>query len=132
MTKKKRHISMFPGDQKRLSEELGVSESYTYDALYYRRNGDVPKQIRDQALSMGGQYVDPEFVPNCRTEYLEGQIRQTFAAGVVLTIDRETGKAVITVGDEVVRRVDEPLRMSRWNILAREAQQLSVQRIINS
>ena len=128
----KRHIRLSPEARKKLAEELGVSDSYIYDAIYYRRNGDVAKKIRKAAIALGGRYVDPEFVPECKTEYLEGQIRQTFATGVVLTINRQTGKAVITVNDEVIRRVDSPIRMSQWNLLASEAQHIAVQRVIGA
>jgi len=128
----KRHIKLTTDARKQLAKDFGVSDSYIYDAIYYRRNGEFAKQLRAAAIGLGGRYVDPEFVPDCRTEYLEGQIRQTFSTGVILTIDRATGKAVITAGDKVVRKVDEPIRMSDWNILARDAQQLAIQRVINA
>lgn len=126
----KRHIQLTAHARKKLSEELGVSDSYIYDAIYYRRNGEVAKRIRERAIELGGRYMDPEFVPDCRTEYLEGQIRQTFSNGVVLTIDSETGMAVITIGDEVIRRVDSPVHMSQWNLLTQEAQHIAAQRVI--
>lgn len=127
----KRHIQLTAHARKKLAEELGVSDSYIYDAIYYRRNGEVAKMIRNRAIALGGRYMEPEFVPDCRTEYLDGQIRQTFATDVVLTIDRETGKAVITIEDEVIRRVDSPVRMSQWNLLTQEAQRIAAQRVIS-
>ena len=128
----KRHIKLTPDASKKLAEELGISDSFVYDALYYRKVGPSVQKVRQEAIRLGGRYVDPDFIPTCNTEYLEGQIRQTFAAGVVLTIDRKTGKAVITVDDSVVRKEDAPVRMTDLNILAREAQELAVQRVINS
>lgn len=128
----RRHIYLPTETRKKLIDEFGVSDSYFYDAMYFRRNGDMPQRLREAAIAHGGQCVDPDFVPNCRTEYLEGQIRQIFAAGVVLTIDRKTGMATITVGDDVVRKVNEAVRMSSWNILAQEAQQLAIQRVVNA
>jgi hypothetical protein len=128
----KRCIRIPAGARKELERRFGVSDTFVYDALAYKQNGDTAQRIRQAAVEMGGLYIDPDFVPSCKTEYLDGQIRQTFSCGVVLTIDRSTGKAVITVGDEVVRREDEPVRMSRWNILAQEAQQLAIQRVINA
>lgn len=127
----KRHIQLTAHARKKLAEELGVSDSYIYDAIYYRRNGEVAKMIRNRAIALGGRYMEPEFVPDCRTEYLDGQIRQTFATDVVLTIDRETGKAVITIEDEVIRRVDIPVRMSQWDLLTQEAQRIAAQRVIS-
>lgn len=127
-----RHIRLSSEARRELAERLGVSDSFIYDAIYYRKNGPSVQRIRQEAMALGGRYVDPEFVPDCKTEYLEGQIRQTFATGVVLTIDRKTGKAVITVGDEVIRRVDSPIQMSQWNLLAQEAQHIAVQRVITA
>lgn len=128
----KRCIRIQASARKELERHFNVSDTFVYDALAYKQNGETARKIRQAAVEMGGLYIDPDFVPSCRTEYLEGQIRQTFAAGVVLTIDRQTGLAVITVGDEEVRRTDEPVKMSQWNILAQEAQQLAIQRVISA
>ena len=128
----KTHIRLSPEARRQLAEKLEVSDAFIYDAIYYRKNGPAAQRVRQAAIEMGGRYIDADFVPDCKTEYLEGQIRQTFAAGVVLTIDRKTGLAVISVGDDVVRRTDEPLKMSQWNLLAQEAQQLAVQRVITA
>ena len=126
----KRHIQLTAHARKKLAEELSVSDSYIYDAIYYRRNGEVAKRIRERAIELGGRYMDPEFVTDCQTEYLEGQIRHTFASGVVMTVDMKTGAAVITVNDEVVRRMDAPDHMPDLNVLAMEAQNMAVSRVI--
>lgn len=128
----KRQIRVTPEGRRELERRFGVSDTFVYDSLSYKQNGETARNIRQAAVEMGGVCVDPTFIPNCRTEYLEGQIRQIFAAGVVLTIDRKTGMATITVGDDVVRKVDEAVRMSSWNILAQEAQQLAIQRVVNA
>lgn len=128
----KRQIRITPQNRRELEKRFGVSDTYVYSSLDFTENGSTAKAIREAAIAMGGRYIDPDFVPTCRTEYLEGQIRQIFAAGVVLTIDRKTGMATITVGDDVVRKVDEAVRMSSWNILAQEAQQLAIQRVVNA
>ena len=128
----KRQIRVTPEARRELEQRFNVSDTFVYDSLSYKQNGETARNIRQAAVEMGGVCVDPTFIPNCRTEYLEGQIRQIFAAGVVLTIDRKTGMATITVGDDVVRKVDEAVRMSSWNILAQEAQQLAIQRVVNA
>lgn len=127
----KRHIQLTAHARKKLAGLLGVSDSYIYDAIYYRRNGDFAKRIRETAIALGGRYVDPEFAPVCQTEYLEGQIRHTFASGVVMTVDMKTCAAVITVNDEVVRRQDATNHMPDLNVLALEAQNMAVQRVIS-
>lgn len=128
----KRCIKVTPEQRRELERRFDVSDTFVYESLAYNQNGETAKKIREAAIEMGGTCVDPTFIPNCRTEYLEGQIRQTFAAGVVLTIDRKTGMATITIGGEVVRKVDEAVRISSWNILAQEAQQLAIRRIVTS
>ena len=122
----KRHIRLTPEARKQLALDLGVSDSYIYDALYYRRNGEMAKKIREAAIGLGGRYVDPEFIPTCTTEFTGGKIRHTFATGVVLTVDWKTGAAMITVEDKVA-----------WtgvnlDFLARQAQAIAIKRVINA
>lgn len=122
----KRHIRLTPEARKQLALDLGVSDSYIYDAIYYRRNGKMAKKIREAAITLGGRYVDPEFVPTCTTEFKDGQIRHTFATGVVLSVDWKTGLAVITEGDKVVWKGEN------LNFLAQKAQQIVIKRVINA
>jgi len=123
----KRHIKLTPEARKQLALDLGVSDSYIYDAIYYRRNGKMAKKIRETAIFLGGRYVDPEFIPTCTTEFEDGQIRHTFATGVVLTVDCKTGRAEITEGGEATI-----YRGSDLNFLAKKAQQIVIKRVINA
>jgi hypothetical protein len=86
----------------------------------------MAKKIREAAIFLGGRYVDPEFIPTCTTEFKDGQIRHTFATGVVLSVDWKTGLAVITEGDKVVWKGEN------LNFLAQKAQQIVIRRVINA
>lgn len=123
----KRHIRLTPEARKQLALDLGVSDSYIYDAVYYRRNGKMAKKIREAAIALGGRYVDPEFIPNCTTEFTPGGlIRHTFSTGVVLTIARKTGIATVIVEGEVA------FKGENLDFLSRKAQEIVIKRVINA
>ena len=92
--------------------------------LSFTRNGPTAERIRVAALQLGGRYVDPDFAPNCRTQYIGGRIVQTFADQVVLEIDRETGDIVLSHRGEVVEKLDNE-SMATWNAMALKAQSLA-------
>ena len=128
----RKSIKVTPEARRTLENSFGCSSQFVYDSLNYVKNGPASRRIRQAALDLGGIYTPSEFTPNCKTRFQGDKIIQDFGAGVVLSIDRETGKAVITVGDEVVRMEEEPVRMSTWGVLTQEAQKLAVQRIVNN
>lgn len=123
----KRHIRLTPEARKQLALDLGVSDSYIYDAIYYRRNGKMAKKIREAAITLGGRYVDPEFVPTCTTEFTPGGlIRQTFSTGVLLTIAMKTGIATVIVEGKVA------FKGVNLDFLSRKAQEIVIKRVINA
>lgn len=128
----RKSIKVTPEARRTLEKSFGCSSQFVYNSLNYVKNGSASRRIRQAALELGGIYTPSEFTPNCKILFQGDKIIQDFGASVVLSIDRETGKAVITVGDEVVRMEEEPVRMSTWNVLTQEAQKLAVQRIVNN
>ena len=119
-----RQIKVTPDERRRLQERFNVKESYMLQVLSFTRNGPTAERIRVAALQLGGRYVDPDFAPNCRTQYIGGRIVQTFADQVVLEIDRETGDIVLSHRGEVVEKLDNE-SMATWNAMALKAQSLA-------
>ena len=111
-------------ERKRLQERFGVGANYVLQVLAFTKHGPTAERIRREAIRMGGRYVDPDFAPNCRTEYLGGMIVQTFADQVVLKINRETGDIMLEHHGEVVEKLENE-SMAMWNSMAMKAQILA-------
>lgn len=123
-------IKVTPEERKRLQERFQVGGNYMMDVLAFRKDGPTARKIRLAALQLGGRYVDPDFAPNCRVQYVNGQIIQTFADRVVLTIDRESGNIILTHRGETVDKA-ERASMSLWTAMALQAQGLAEAAMIN-
>ena len=119
-----RQIKVTLDERKRLQERFGVGVTYVLQVLAFTKHGPTAERIRRAALQLGGRYVDPDFAPNCRTQYLGGMIVQTFADQVVLEIDRETGNIVLMHHGEVVEKLENE-SMATWNAMALKAQTLA-------
>ena len=122
--KNMRQIKITVEERKKLQEIFKVGSNYVLQVLSFSKNGPTANRIRHAALQMGGRYVDPDFSPNCRTQYLGGKIIQTFAEGVVLSIDRNTGDIVLTKNGDVLEKMDK-CDMVMWNSMAFKAQSIA-------
>ena len=111
-------------ERRALQRRFQVGDNYMMDVLAYRKDGPTARQIRRAALEMGGRYVDPDFAPNCRTQYMGGRIIQTFADQVVLEIDQRTGDIKLTHHGDVVEQLEKE-SMAVWNAMALKAQSLA-------
>lgn len=116
-----KQIKVTPNERRRLQERFDVGENYVAQVLSFAKDGPTARKIRLAALQLGGRYVDPDFAPNCRVQYVNGQIIQTFADQVVLTIDRESGNIILTHRGEIVDKA-ENATMNQWQAAAFYAQ----------
>ena len=116
-----RQIRITPSERERLQERFNVGKNYVQQVLSFGKNGPTAERIRRAALELGGRYVDPDFAPNCRTQYLGGMIIQTFADQVELQINRETGDIRLTHHGVVVEKLENE-SMAMWNSMAIKAQ----------
>ncbi|MBQ1348611.1 MAG: hypothetical protein IIY58_04580 [Aeriscardovia sp.] len=119
-----RQIKVTLDERKRLQERFHAKANYILQVLAFTKHGPTAERIRREAIRMGGRYVDPDFAPNCRTEYLGGMIVQTFADQVVLKINRETGDIILEHHGEVVEKLEKET-MVMWNSMAMKAQCLA-------
>lgn len=119
-----RQIKVTLEERNKLQERFHAGKNYILQVLSFSKNGPTAERIRRAALQMGGRYVDPDFAPNCRTQYLGGRIIQTFADQVVLEIDQKTGDIKLTHHGEVVEQLEKE-SMAMWNAMALKAQSLA-------
>ena len=119
-----RQIKVTQEELKKLQDHFQVGKNYLWQVLSFSKNGPTAERIRRAALQMGGRYVDPDFAPNCRTQYLGGRIIQTFADQVVLEIYLKTGDIKLTHHGEVVEQLEKE-SMAMWNAMAQKAQSIA-------
>ena len=119
-----KQIKITPEERKQLQERFQVGNNYMLDVLAFRKDGPTARKIRRAALQIGGRYVDPDFVPNCITQYVGGFIIQTFADNVVLKINKNTGDIDLSHRGEAVESVQNAT-MALWNAMALKAQDIA-------
>lgn len=119
-----RQIKVTLEERNKLQERFHAGKNYILQVLSFSKNGPTAERIRLAALQMGGRYVDPDFAPNCRTQYLGGRIVQTFADQVVLEIDIKTGDISLRHKGEEVDSM-KSASMAIWNAMALSAQSLA-------
>lgn len=117
-------IQITPTESKTLRERFHIGYNYLQQVLAFTKDGPTARKIRRAALQMGGRYVDPDFVPNCRTAYMGGVITQTFADDVVLRIGLHTGDVVLMHRGIIVETMNNAT-MADWNSMAIKAQDIA-------
>lgn len=117
-------IQITPTESKTLRERFHIGYNYLQQVLAFTKDGPTARKIRRAALQLGGRYVDPDFVPNCRTTYLGGVITQTFADDVVLRISLHTGEVVLMHRGVIVETMNNAT-MAAWNSMAIKAQDIA-------
>ena len=124
-----KQIKVTPDERKSLQERFHVGDNYMLDVLSFRKDGPTARKIRRAALQLGGRYVDPEFVPNCTTQYVGGYIVQTFAENVILRINKHTGDIELSHNGEIVDSIKNA-SMALWNAMAHKAQDVAESQMV--
>lgn len=123
----RRYIKVDNEVRDQLMKNYNVTRQTIWEALSFITRNDRGNSIRKDALAMGGEYREENFVPNCRTEFHEGGMRQTFAAGVEVVTEGNQ-MSLIILGEEVEHY--DCVDLESWgNVLAR-AQGISDRRIL--
>lgn len=125
----KKYITISPEIRKHLVEKYKISDVSIWKALCFITKNKRSQEIRQEALTMGGRYLEEDFVPNCRTEHRDGTIIQTFAGGVQVSID--AGSTKIIVDESIVESFKDVTIESWGNVLSR-AQEISQKRVFNN
>ena len=111
-------------EHEKLQKLFKVKYNYVQQVLSFLKHGPTAERIRREALRMGGRYVDPDFAPNCTTQYVGGMIVQTFGDQVVLRIDKQTGDITLEHHGKVVEKREKE-SMAIWNAMAMKAQTIA-------
>lgn len=114
--------------RKELIAKFGVSRPTVWSALNYLTAGDRPEAIRQYALQHGGSIEEQNFIPNCRTEYTDEEIVQTFAGGVQVRTDRKDGGVRVMQGETVVESYGA-VTLQAWGNILHRAQMMSQRRV---
>lgn len=125
----RKYITVTPEMRDALVKKYKVSKTSIWKALAFITRNKRSEQIRNDALGMGGRYVEEDFIPNCRTEHQNGSIIQTFAGGVQVVTDTDSTR--ILVGGNIVDKYKDVTVESWGNVLAR-AQEISQKRVFNN
>ena len=111
-----------------LASRFNVSKPTVWSALNYLTKSDLAEAIRQYALNHGGAIEEQCFIPNCRTEYTDTEMIQTFAGGIQDRIDRQDGGVRLLNGEKELESY-EPMSLQAWGNLLHHAQKLSEESI---
>lgn len=122
------------GLKKSLCEKFQTTVPTVWAALNFITKSDFAKQIRAEAIRMGGfvRSCDPDaepFIPNCETrnEKEDGKLVrmvQKFSNDVKMIVHVQSSIIQIYHGKELVAKCQDA-RLSDWTAFAYKAQQLS-------
>lgn len=113
--------------KKELEKRYGVTRRSVDRALNFTLNSNKCDAIRRSAIELGGEFCEEDFVPNCRTSYVNGSLVQAFPGNVVLTIRRKDSFAILSV-DGKTKYTYESVTVDGWGNILAEAQKLSEER----
>lgn len=125
----KKYITISPEIRKHLVEKYKISDVSIWKALCFITKNKRSQEIRQDALAMGGRYLEEDFVPNCRTEHRDGTIIQTFAGGVQVSIDAGSTKIIV---DESIVESFKDVTIESWGNVLAKAQEISQKRVFNN
>ncbi|MGP1610267.1 MAG: hypothetical protein ACTTGW_01375 [Candidatus Cryptobacteroides sp.] len=125
----KKYITISPEIRKHLVEKYKISDVSIWKALCFITKNKRSQEIRQDALAMGGRYLEEDFVPNCRTEHRDGTIIQTFAGGVQVSIDAGSTKIIV---DESIVESFKDVTIESWGNVLAKAQEISQNRVFNN
>ena len=97
-------------------------------ALSFLTKNERGHNIRKDAISMGGRYMEEDFIPNCQTEFLADGMHQRFAAGVEVVM-RGSTMSLIVPGKEPENYADVGLHS--WGNILERAQSISEERMLD-
>lgn len=122
------YIKVTDSLRRELASRFNVSRPTVWSALNYLTNSDLSEAIRQCALEHGGAIEEQNFIPNCRTEYTDDEILQTFAGGVQVRVDRHKADVKLMRNGKELESY-EPMSLQAWGNLLHHAQKLSEESI---
>ena len=125
----RRYIKVNNEVRDRLMRDYNVTRQTIWEALSFITRNDRGNSIRKDALAMGGEYREENFVPNCRTEFHEGGMRQIFAGGIEVVT--EGNRMSLIISGEEIEHYDS-VDLASWGNVLERAQGISSRRILTN
>lgn len=98
----KRYIDAPREVRMRVAKALGITDAAVHLALNYERHGGKSREARAMVLA-SGEAVIMNYLPQCETIHdAKGKMTQTFLNGLVLIVDKETGRFALYDEDKQV------------------------------
>lgn len=130
----KHYIDLSKEKKALLARRHKTSKVTVWSALNYQTNSTLARQIRREALEMGGVETESVkapfgFLPTCTTQFEHENNRvtkctHTFSSGVTVTLDHRANAAEIRHKGHLVKRFKNP-KLEDWTQIQFTAQNLS-------
>lgn len=121
----RKYISINRKIANELANKYGITTRAVWMAVSFITKNKRGDNIRRDAIAMGGEYREEDFIPNCQTSFESGIMRQKFAAGVEVVMEGNRLSIIVPERqDECYYDVD----MNSWGNILAKAQRISEER----
>ena len=121
----RRYISIGTSARKALMKKYNVCSRTIWEACSFITKNKRGDNIRRDAIAMGGEYREEDFIPNCQTSFENGLMRQRFAAGVEVVLE---GNRLSILAPERQDECYYDVDMNSWGNILAKAQRISEER----
>lgn len=128
----RRYIKVDNEVRDRLMQNYNVTRQTIWEALSFITRNDRGNSIRKDALAMGGEYREENFVPDCQTEFLQDGMHQRFATGVEVVTSGNRMSLVVPAGQgHFTVRHFYGVELDAWGNVLAEAQETARKRMLS-
>lgn len=121
----RKYISINSKIANELANKYGITTRAVWMAMSFITKNKRGDNIRRDAIAMGGEYREEEFIPNCQTSFENGLMRQRFAAGVEVVLQ---GNRLSILAPERQDECYYDVDMNSWGNILAKAQRISEER----
>ena len=121
----RKYISINRKIANELANKYGITTRAVWMAVSFITKNKRGDNIRRDAIAMGGEYREEDFIPNCQTSFENGLMRQRFAAGVEVVLE---GNRLSILAPERQDECYYDVDMNSWGNILAKAQRISEER----
>lgn len=121
----RKYISINRKIANELANKYGITTRAVWMAVSFITKNKRGDNIRRDAIAMGGEYREEDFIPNCQTSFENGLMRQKFAAGVEVVLE---GNRLSILAPERQDECYYDVDMNSWGNILAKAQRISEER----
>ena len=128
----RRYITIDAETRRQLIRKYNVGRRTIWEALSFITRNKRGDSIRRDALAMGGEYREENFVPDCQTEFLEDGMHQRFATGVEVVTSGNRVSLVVPAGQgHFTVKHFYGVELDAWGNVLAEAQEIARKRMLS-